>query len=73
MSKLSDFLSNPKTTFERGKIARAKRDVLAKRLIHKKGVEEPFSLATWMVKRGAKVKDGEVRKEFAEQKQMARR
>jgi len=73
MSKLSEFLSNPKTTFERGKIARAKRDVLAKRLKHKKGIEEPFGLAAWMVKRGVKVKNGEVKKEFAEQRQMARR
>jgi len=73
MSKLSNYLSNPKTTFERGKIARAKRDVLAKRLKGKKKVEEPFGLATWMVKQGFKVKNGEVRREFAEQRRMARR
>lgn len=72
MSRLSNYLGNKKVTFERGKIARAKRDILAKRLARKKKIVEPFGLASWMVGRGAKVKNGEVKREFAEQKRMAR-
>jgi len=72
MSKLSNYLSK-KGAFARGKKARAKRDILAKRLRHKKGIDEPFGLATYLVRKGAKVKGPAVEREFAEQKRMAKR
>lgn len=76
MSKLSEFLKGKKeenVTFERGKIARAKRDVLAKRLAKKAKIKEPFALATYMIKKGVKVKDHEIEREFAEQKAQAKK
>lgn len=60
---------NP-TTFGRGKIARAKRDVLARKLEKVKKIKEPYALATHMVKKGVKVKDHRIKREFAEQKRM---
>lgn len=52
-----------KTTFERGKIARAKRDVLARKLEkYEDHIEEPYALATFIVKKGAKVKGKKAKK-----------
>lgn len=59
-----------KITFERGRIHRARRDVLARRLEKVKGIETPYALATSMIKKGYGVKNGEVKREFAEQKSM---
>ncbi|MEW5897434.1 MAG: hypothetical protein AB1668_07095 [Nanoarchaeota archaeon] len=73
MSKLSEYLKNKEVTFSRGKIARAKRDVLARRLGKKGKIKEPYGLATYMVRKGVKVKDHEVSEEFAEQKAAAKR
>lgn len=63
-----------KVTFERGGLARAKRDVLARRLAASRaGVEVPFGLATYMVRAGVKVANGEVARELREQTAMARK
>lgn len=62
-----------RVTFKRGKIARAKRDVLARRLARKKKIKDPFGLATYQVRKGVKIPNGEVKQEFAEQKRMAKR
>jgi len=59
-------------SFERGRIYRARRDVLARRLSKKKGIKTPFALATRMIQRGARVRNGEVAREFEEQKRMAK-
>jgi len=69
------FKPNPKKkiTFERGKIARAKRDVLAKELKKHKEIVNPYALATWMIKKGYeypkdKFKLRDINIEFEEQK-----
>jgi len=62
-----------RVTFARGKVARAKRDVLARRLRKHRHIKSPYGLATSMVKRGAHVRDHAIGREFAEQKRMRRK
>ena len=63
-----------KVSFERGNIARAERDVIARGIEKKDGrVESAYAVATNIVKQGGKAKDREaVEKEFKEQKEMAK-
>ncbi len=69
----SDNSMAKKITFERGKIARAERDVLAEELEeHEDHIKTPYALATYQIKRGAKLhgKKKAIAREFAEQKRM---
>lgn len=54
MEKLADFLKSKSPSFKRGTKAQRKRSILAEALKREKGVKNPFALATWLIKKGAK-------------------
>jgi len=59
----------PGLTMERGNIARARRDVLARKLGKHSNIKTPYALSTYMVERGAKVgTPSEIGLEFESQK-----
>jgi hypothetical protein len=61
-------------TFERGTVARAKRDVLARQLAKHKRIKTPYALATHQIKKGVKVRPmSEVVKELRAQVKIKRR
>ncbi len=73
MAKRKTKKKKRRVTFERGRRARAERDIQAKRLKGKEGVDDPFALATFQIQSGARIKNGEVEKELRQQRGARRR
>lgn len=69
----------PKISFKRGSLARALRDVLAKRIAKDGSAREPFAVATSRIRRKGtrfwrrNLPKGEVNREWAQQKKAAKR